>query len=304
MGVTRTTLLSGPAAVSYLGRTFWARDGVLVSPALELADVDSDAHGVLDSTVIDSPVAIRFTPSAAARDLVALYPHLDGSAGKSLFGAADVPLVITASNGVRLRFAAVALVQMPNLILGAVDEVAGPVSFLALPARGSAVGEAGRVVAFDTATLPAMPDSSPQLSDGYMLSWGDAPWAPLRARDGFRVSFALKTEPVLSDANGLLDLTLESLAVEVRFVPASPSGPAEMDVLDALYIEAASGRALSASARQLSILGDSLSLVLPEAAMVKASPAFAAEAGRVGEVAIAAGRAVLQTIEALAEVEA
>jgi hypothetical protein len=305
MGVTRATLLSGPAVASWNGHVFWARDGILVSPGLELAAISSDAQGVLDASVFGAPVSIRFVPSAPASDLVALYPHLLGAPGTSLFGAADVPLVLTAANGVRLTFAAVALTQMPDLLLGATKAVAGTVSFLALPARGAGVNAANALVVFDTATLPAAPVSSPQLSDDYVLTWGGAPWAGLRGREGFRVRFALKSEPVLSDANALLDLTLAELAVEVTFVPASPNGPAEADALGALQVQGSlPGRALSDSAQALTILGDSFSLSLPEAQVVRADLEFAAGRGRLGEVMFAAGRAFFGNAEILAGVEA
>lgn len=307
MGVTRTTLLSGPAAVSYAGHIYWAREGVVVSPALELAAVESDAEGVLDSTVVDSPVTIRFVPSVPARDLVALYPHLDGAVGKSLFGAADVPLVITASNGVRLTFAAVALVQMPDLHLGVDGDGVGTVSFLALPARGSSVNSPGRVVTFDTATLPAMPASSPQLTDDYVLFWGvKAPAPALRSLDGFHVSFSLKTEPVLSDANGVLDVTLVSLAVEVIFMPeARAGGPWDAEALNGFLIAADPGHALSASSRMLGLIGDSFSLFLPEAALVRAGVIFSGTADRMTAVVFAAGQGFTgEGRAALAEVAA
>ena len=76
MPVTRTTLLGGPASATFNGHTFFAHDGILVTPALELDAVDSDAQGVLDATATSSSpgddqvhaVARRFT------DLLALYP--------------------------------------------------------------------------------------------------------------------------------------------------------------------------------------------------------------------------------------
>ena len=113
MPVTRTTLLSGPAAATFNGHTFFARDGILVTPALEVDAVDSEAQGVLDATVSSAPVTIQFTPSAPFSDLIALYPYMLGTPGMSFFGSADTPLVLVAANGVRLTFSAVAITQMP-----------------------------------------------------------------------------------------------------------------------------------------------------------------------------------------------
>jgi hypothetical protein len=305
MGVTRVTLLSGPATALYKGHLFWARDGILVSPALELEAVGSDANGALDESVFHTPVTIRFTPSAPAADLVALYPHLQGAPGESLFGAVDVPLVLTAANGVRLTFAAVAITQMPDLTLGASGAVAGTVTFLALGARSFGATAEDRLVTIDAATMPASSSGTPGLSDDYVLTWGAAPWAALRSREGIRVRFALTTTPVLSDANALLDLTLAELAVEVRFVPESPGGPAEADLIAALQLQGeAPGRLLSTEARALTIAGSALTVTLPEAQVVGAEWDYAGTRTRVGEVVFQAGRAFMGTAAAMAEVEA
>jgi hypothetical protein len=279
----------------------------LVTPALEVETVDSDALGVVDGTVSGSPVTIQFTPSAPLGDLLALYPWTMGSPGLSLFGASDAPLALVAANGVRVTFAAVAVVAMPELMLTNRGPVAGAVTFLALGARSLPVGASNRWVTVDTGTFPALPTGMPQLADDFAVTWGGAPWVKLRARDGVRVRFALKTRPVMSDANALLDLTLEELAVEARFVPATSGGPAETDVMSALGLEGGlPGRSLAATANTLDVAGEHLFVRLPLAALTRGELAFDAVRGRVGELVFAAERAFLGTsaAEALASLTA
>jgi hypothetical protein len=307
MGVTLTTLLRGPAAATFNGHTFFAQDGILVTPALELEAVESDANGVLDATVIQTPVTIRFTPSAPIGDLLALYPSLQGAPGELLFGAADMPLVLTAANGVRLTFAAVAITQMPDLLLTTRGAIAGTVTFLAVGARALGIDAANRVVTIDTATMPVAPSGTPQLADDFTVTWGAAPWVSLRSKDGVRVRFALTTKPVLSDANALLDLTVEKLAVEVRFTPETPGGPAEADVFAGLLWQGAGsapGRLASAAAETLDVAGDGIFVRLPEAELTAAELAFDAKRPRVGELVFTAGRAFVGTAEAMAVVSA
>ncbi|MEI9999385.1 MAG: hypothetical protein WDO13_09555 [Verrucomicrobiota bacterium] len=102
-------------------------------------------------------------------------------------------------------------------------------TFLALGARELPVTAANRMVTIDTTAPPTFPATPPQLADDFVVTWGGAPWASLRARDGIAVTFTMKTRPVLSAANALLDLTLNSLAVTVRFAPgdagAGPRSP-------------------------------------------------------------------------------
>ncbi len=295
MGVTRTTLLAGPAAAIFGGRTFFAQDGILVSPALELDEVESDANGWLDESVIEAPVTIKFTPSAPFADLMALFPWLGGEAGASLFGTEDAPLVLIAANGVRLTFAAVAVMAMPDLHLTTRGPVAGAVTFLALGARSMPVSAMNRVVSIDIAEVPVAPGGTPQLADDFAVSWGGAPWLNLRSRDGVKIHFELTTKPVISDANALLDLTLERLAVEVRFMPSSPGGPGEADVFGALQVQGAwPGRLLSAGAFPLEIAGEHLSVRLPLAQMVRGDLVFDAVRGRVGELMFVGDRVEME----------
>jgi len=298
MAVIRTTLLGGPAAATFNGHTFFARDGILVTPALELEAVDSDAQGVLDATATPAPVLIKFTPSAPFADLIELYPWLEGAPGTSLFGAADAPLVLVAANGVRVTFSAAAVVQMPDLLLGAREPVSGAVTFMAIGARSLPFSAANRLVAVDTAEFPALPTATPQLADNFQIAWGasgGSPWFNLRARDGVAVRFAMKTSPVLSAANALVDMTLEELAVSARFTPASPSGPAESDVFSALQVTALPRRLLSLGAQTLDVAGEHLWLRLPLAQLSMGPMSFDAVHARLGELVFTAGRALLGT---------
>jgi hypothetical protein len=299
--ITRTTLLAGPATATFGGRTFVARDGILVTPALELEAVDSDAQGVLDATATLAPVAIKFTPQAGLADLVALYPFLEGALGTPLFGAEDSPLVLVAANGVRLTFAAAAIAQLPDLALGVRGPGVGAVTFLAMGARALPITAANRLVAIDTVATPVFPTVTPQLADDYEIVWGDTPpWLELRARDGIEVKFAIKWRPVFSAANALLDMTLQSLTVTARFTPASPEGPAEADVFAALQAQGAlPGRLLSNLAGGMVIAGEHLWLQLPLAQLSAGALTFDATHSRVGELVFTATRAVLEAEQEL-----
>jgi hypothetical protein len=297
MTITRTTLLGGPALATFNGHTYFAKDGILVTPALELQAVDSDAQGILDATATLAPVLIRFTPFAPFADLVALYPWLEGAPGTSLFGATDSPLVLLAANGVRLTFAAATILEMPDLTLGTSDSVAGAVTFLALGARALPITAANRLVTIDTAEFPGWPTAPPQLGDDFRVTWGGAPWAGLRARHGIKIRFTMKTSPVQSAANALLDMTLDSLAITVSFSPADGS-ISEADIFSALQAQGTlPGRLLSADAQTLTIAGEHLWLELPLAQLTAGPLAFNAVHPRVGELVFTATRAVLEAEE-------
>jgi hypothetical protein len=301
MSVIRTTLLSGPAAATFGGHTYFAQSGILVTPALELDAVDSDAQGVLDATATVAPVTIKFAPSAPFADLVALYPYTPGTPGMSLFGSVDSPLVLVAANGVRLTFSAAAIIQMPDLALSSSGVAAGAVTFVALGARSLPITAANRLVTIDTVEPPEFSFVPAQLADDFEITWGGAPWVNLRARDGVKVHFAMKTSPVISAANALLDLTLDSLAVEARFTPGTPAeggtavgSLAEADVFGALQVQGAlPGRLVSMGAQTLDVVGEHLWLRLPLAQLTRGPLMFEAMRPRVGELVFTAGRALL-----------
>ena len=183
------------------------------------------------------PVTIQFAPTAPFADLLALYPYPEGTPGTSLFGAADAPLVLMAANGVRLTFAAAAIVQMPDLTLTSRGAVAGTVTFLALGARALPVTAANRLVTIDTADVPR--GFRPRRRSWRMISRsrGARAVAGVAGAGRREVQFAMKTRPVFSAANALLDLTLESLAVTASFTPGTPAGPVEADVFAALQVQ-------------------------------------------------------------------
>jgi hypothetical protein len=301
MPITRTTLLAGPATAAFAGRTFVARDGILVTPALELEAVDSDAQGIIDATATLAPVVIQFTPQAGLKDLLALYPLLEGAPGTPLFGAVDRPLVLVAANGIRLTFSAVGIAQMPDLSLGVRGAMTGAVTFLALGARALPITAANRLVTIDTVDAPVLPAITSHLTDDYQIVWGDtAPWLNPRARDGIEVKFAMKWRPVLSAANGVLDMTLDSLTVTVRFTPVSPTGPAEADVFSALQAQGVlPGRLLSLGASMLKIAGEHLYIEMALAQLTAGALTFDATHSRVGELTLTATRAVMQAEAAL-----
>jgi hypothetical protein len=183
---------------------------------------------------------------------------------------------------------------MPDLHLTSRGPVAGAVTFLALGARSMPITAANRFVTIDTASVPLPPGGTPRLADDFLITWGAAPWINLRALDGVRIKFALTTRPVLSDANVLLDLTLEQLEVEARFTPATPSGPAEIDLVNALQLQGANalpGRSLAATAETLDIAGNHLVVQLPLAQLVRAEMAFDAVHSRLGELVFVSERA-------------
>ena len=300
MPVTRTTLLGGPASATFGGRTFFAQDGILITPALELEAVDSDAQGVLDATATFSkPMTIQFTPTAPFADLLTLYPFLAGEPGASLFGGVDSPLVFVAANGVRLTFAAVAIAQMPDLSLTTRGVVAGAVTFVALGARTLPITAENRLVTIDTAAVPVPSTMPPQLSDDFEITWGaggtgSGPWMQLRAMDGVTVKFAMKSSPVISAANAVVDLTLDSLAVTASFIPATPSGPVEADVFAALQVQGAlPGRLLSQGGHSFEVAGEHLFLRMPLAQLTQGPLRFDATHPRVGELVFTATRVAL-----------
>ena len=143
-------------------------------------------------------------------------------------------------------------------------------------------------MAIDTTDdFPVAPVGTPELADDFVISWGASPWTGLRARDGVRIHFKMKVRPVFSDANAVVDWTLESLGVEARFIPVSAPGPDEGAVMGALEVQGAlPGRSVADGGEMLVVAGGDWTVLVPRAELVSGELAFEAVKGRVGGVGV------------------
>lgn len=287
MPIDRSTILRGPAIVTYNGATFYSKGDITVELGLETFVIDTSAFGKVDERVQDRIARVRFTPDGQFESLGVLWPYGATSIGSSIFGASDTPLVIqTISDGKAITFSAAALTKMPDLELGATKTMLGEIEFTCLGANNEAWTVADNLLAIAS---NAFADTSFSvaaiLTQAYTGVWGaSAPWNSISTSDGWRVAFNLGLTPVTTDADGVVDMTLESLEVTATCVPL---GITEAQLAAALKLQgsgATRGRSLASGASDLVLTGTG-AVITVKGAQLKSGPMqFGRGALRVGEL--------------------
>ncbi len=293
MPLVRTSILRGPAVVSFAGATFYAKDDIKLTTENDTFDIEVSAWGKVDERVRGRKMTVTFTPSGAWTALSVLFPYGSASVGSSVFGT-DSPLVIQTLAGTSLTFAAAAVTKMPQIVLSAARTLLGPVEFTCLGKDNTAWNANSSVYATaasgfsDTGFVEAG-----IITQSYNIAWGTgAPWSSLQTRDGVVVDFDLGLEPVETDAEGLVDLTLARLTASAKMRPV---GLTEAQILAALALQgtgSARGRSLNAGGQTLSIAGTGgqVSVVLNGANLKTADQLFGAKSLRIDQITFVSTR--------------
>lgn len=112
----RTTLLKGPAYVTYDGATIKFAEDFSVQLIEEKFPVTSLSHGRVANRVKDRRIEVTGVPLEWT-DLTKLFPHATSQPWDLIFGATDKPLVITPTSGAPLTIGNAAITKMPGITL-------------------------------------------------------------------------------------------------------------------------------------------------------------------------------------------
>lgn len=248
MPISRTTIIAGPALVTYNGATFWSKGDIRVTYQIESAAIGSDIHGDVDQLKDDMVVEIAFTPWGAWENLSVLWPYGSTALGASILTGSDVPLVVHSKAGVKHTFTAAAVTQMPDLELGAaVTEPIKEVKFTAV--RKNNVAETDAAL-FDTIASVNYPgdtgfNKTAFVTGALTIAWGSSsPWNGIKTQKGVQVRFPMTFERRKTDSDGTVDLILTSVACEATLIPI---GVTEAQVLALLKMQDTGALARGAS---------------------------------------------------------
>lgn len=291
MPVSRTTILRGPAVVTFNGATLYSKTDIELELGLETFLVDTSIHGKVDERVIQRVTRVRFTPDGQFESQSVIWPYGAMALGASVFTGTDLPLVIKTVAGKTLTFAAAAITRMPSLLLGATRTMLGDIEFTCLGTDNEAWTVADNLVEVGTAAFSdATFAPSSIVTQPYTGAWGSSPWNSISTQDGWTVDFDLQLAPVTTDADGLVDMTFQSLAVTAR---CRPLGITEADLVTALRLQGsgnARGRSLQLNSNDLVITGTG-AVITVKSAQIKSGPMmFGSGALRIGELTWVATR--------------
>lgn len=280
-GIDRTTIITGPAIVTYAGQSFWSKGDVQLKPVNKRFNIETAAFGKVDERFSDRRFEVTFEPSGRFTTGLAavLWPYGATAIGASIFGSTDRALVIHGRDGVKLTLHNAALTQMPVIRLGVDKTIVGPVKFTCLLAKST---DPTNAAAYYTSASEAYPgdsgfDVADIITEAVGCAWGaSAPWSAFVTEAGWDISFALRLSEQAVDGFGTVDITLQGLDVSAK---AAPVGPTVAQVLTALKTNQAFGTSLSGD--DLALTGTT-TVLIANAALIDAECRYGSQAKRVG----------------------
>jgi len=285
-GIDRTTIITGPALVTYGGQSFWSKGDVILKPVNKRFAIETAHFGKVDERFSDRRIEISFEPSGrftAALALV-LWPYAATPVGTSLFGATDDALVVWGRDGVKITVHNAALTQMPSIRLGVDKTTVGGVKFTGLLAKSTDPTNAAAYYTIASAAYPGDTgfDVAEIVTVAPVCGWGEvAPWNLFHTEAGWDIAFGLKLSEQVVDGLGTVDISLQGLDVSAKAIPV---GPTVENVMTALKTNQSLGTSLTS--------GDNLQLtanivgtptfILNAAALVDADIGYGATRKRLG----------------------
>ena len=288
MGTTRQSIIRGPGTVSYGGVKFFDASGIDAALDSATSEVPSSIAGKLDTIKNDQTGKVTLTPVGNLSEaLVALlYPSWlqTPEIGRSLFGSADTPLVVSSRAGQKVTFHAAAVTSFPDLNLSPVKTAFGPVEWTALLANGKLPTDAS---SFYAVAAAAYADGEPPRDGltGFHYTGTFGSLSIPDTVDGWTVSVAAQLDPVTTDSQGTIDYTLGGVSVTAR---CTPLGLSESQILGALPVLSGRGASLAGANDLVIAATGGLTVKLKKASLVTGPLQWGTTTLRAGEIGFTA----------------
>ncbi len=227
----RTLIIKGPAFITYAAASLHSDQDIVVKLREEWSDAVTAGFGRVGRRLKNRWIEVEITPSMWL-NFSTLFPYATAQPGDAVFGASDVPLVITPRNGRPLTIVNAAITGLASLKLSADQPVfRSAIKFTGLVANSSdpsllasymtqaSVGSAVALTGFDATKI---------LRGRYI---GTRNSVALRADKGFDIDFNLDLEPEQPDGEPVINYRHKQLEASCKVVP---TGILEIDYLGML----------------------------------------------------------------------
>ncbi len=244
--LNRTAIVKGPGAVKFGSVVLHDADGITADIDVEADPIATSMVGEVDRWINSRFGQVSFRPAGeiTADILAALYPQQTPDIGASLLTGTDVPLIVHSKAGVKLTFAAAALVQPPQLRLAATQTAFGSAAqFRALLGAGKDADDEGALVtiASEAYSAETYPFSAVNLFAGIYSGVYNS--ATINARAGWTLDVQFATEAIKTDHEGEIDILLKGVTVVAKCEPVGMSESAFAALLPYAALNGSSIRA-------------------------------------------------------------
>lgn len=316
MAISRTSLVRGPAKLTFNGASIFTKDDFEIKIDKQTLRINTSAHGKVDERAIEIRAEASFVPEG--RWLSALLngifnPFANATVGQSILNVkntapffntggsvVDVPFTASGADGEIHRIPAACVTKLPDLYLSAGRTMLGQMTVTGYRVLGTdwtddsslyTVTPSGGSVVDATFTPGSI------IVQPYLASWGSiAGFTDFDTENGWTISFELETKEIPIDSQGNLDRAFVSLGIMAK---CTPVGPTSTQILAAAQIQGGLPRGYSLQndggggvIPDLEITGhDGSTIITVSAANLKTEGfAFGATKLRAGEVGFVATR--------------
>lgn len=301
-GIDRTTILTGPALVTYGGQSFWSKGDVVVKPVFKRFSIETAHFSKADERFSDRKYEVTFEPSGAFTPALAavLWAVAGKTVGSSILAGTDSPLVVWGRDNSKLTIHNAGITKAPPLRMSVDKTLMGSMTITGIIAKNTDPTNAAAYYTLATATYPG--DAGFSVAEIYtappVANWGaSAPWVNFASESGWEIDFNMNIREDAADGIGTYDMILQSLEVTAK---CNPVGPSVAQILTALKSDQAFGTSL-ASANDL-VIGSGIAsrpiVTISKAAMVNSEAKFGVASKRIGATEWAATRSITAGVAA------
>jgi hypothetical protein len=299
MALDRTTIIRGPAVIKKGSTVIYTEGDVTVTAEVTTTEGISSVVGKYDEYMDTVVHNISFKPASQATALyfAALFPYTNPTLGASIYGAAPDDLIVWSVDGKQYTYKCAALTSMPGLSLAPSTPLFdGEAVFTAI---GDCAEDWSGTDHFAAVASVAFSDTSFNAANDFRLhyaaAWGSDPWDDFETEAGFKISFDLQLEDVLSDSYGIIDKSITGLSASATFTPQGISAEAVLSALGIQGAGAKRGRSMLSLGSDLvlsnSVVGEP-EITLYNAVLKGNSTQVGASVNRVGELTLSSMRSM------------
>lgn len=291
--IDRSTLVRGPATVTFDGVTWYSQGDVAIRITRSTFAVTVGGAKV-DERLLDKVAEITFTPSGRALGL-ALFNALGVLAlGTGLFGAEDKSVVVASAAGT-WTFAAGRISKLPSIMASNVKTSFGAMTLKCIGANEVAPGTADAFLELAAGAAPGG-EASAGIVTGPWTIGGAGLGAGIETEDGVTIDFAEEVSPQTTDSGGLVEEYLTGYSATATFVPLNKT---LAEIVAGLNLTAARGSSLNTGGVDLVCANSAMTVTLKGATLTQTEASLSVDSAPQRGVVATATRASNATLQAL-----